>query len=188
MRVESNLVEVVAATAFTYDDRGRLLSEWRTRQGGTVTDYHYVYAYDQVGNRALKTTTDGQEQVRTTEYHYDVESPGTYRSNNNRLMYAETYDELQTPRELVSTTWYYYVTRRKGGVDRPLCFQLEVGGLREKHEEGRPLPDDRGHRGCFGQPRQQLGVRLPAAGHPVQAHAGLLPEKGRPCPMAIASL
>ncbi|HNQ21790.1 MAG TPA: RHS repeat-associated core domain-containing protein [Phycisphaerae bacterium] len=120
MRVESDAGGVVGTTAFTYDDRGRLLSEWRTRDGGMLTDYHYVYAYDQVGNRTVKTTTDGQGQVLTTEYHYDVEAPATYGSNNNRLMYAETFDELQTPRALVSTTWYYYVTKRSGVTDIPL--------------------------------------------------------------------
>jgi len=75
VRVESDAGGVVGTTAFGYDDRGRLLSEWRTRQGGMLTDYHHVYAYDQVGNRTVKTTTDGQGQVLTTEYHYDLEAP-----------------------------------------------------------------------------------------------------------------
>ena len=42
-------------------------------------------------------------------YHYDIEDPLRYASNNNRLEYYDTFDtsDPQNP-VLLSTTWYYY--------------------------------------------------------------------------------
>ncbi len=51
-------------TSFTYDSRGRLLSEART---GTHT-YRLSYTYDQGGKRLTKTDNNGNFR---TDYHYD---------------------------------------------------------------------------------------------------------------------
>ncbi len=49
------------------------------------------------------------ENERLTEYTYDIEDPGTYGSDNNRLMYYTVTDvsDPENP-DLLSTTWYYY--------------------------------------------------------------------------------
>jgi hypothetical protein len=70
---------VESAVAFTYDNRNRLIGEQRT--GGAV-EYDIGYAYDQNGNRVLKTI--GPDTV--VQYDYDVDDPEQYGSKANRLM------------------------------------------------------------------------------------------------------
>ena len=90
----------------TYDNRRRLIREVRTG----ATPYDLAYEYDAGGNRTVKT--DAVNDLRT-EYHYDLASPATYGSNNNRLERYEVYDISGQTQELLSTTWYYY-TREWG--------------------------------------------------------------------------
>ncbi|MCZ6651794.1 MAG: RHS repeat-associated core domain-containing protein [Planctomycetota bacterium] len=72
--------------SFTYDSRGRLLTESRV---GLSHPYDLSYTYDQGGNRLTKT--DNSADIRT-DYHHDLEDPGTYRTKNNRLMYYKVFD------------------------------------------------------------------------------------------------
>ena len=51
--------------------------------------YSRAYEYDQGGNRTAKI---GPVNDREVVYHYDIENPLTYGSDNNRLMYYETLD------------------------------------------------------------------------------------------------
>ena len=55
-------------------------------------------------------------------YHYDIEDPLHYDSNNNRLEYYDTFDtsDPQDP-VLLSTTWYYY--NKLGNVTRVVTNQ-----------------------------------------------------------------
>jgi len=98
---ESDQVGWTATVAFTYETRGRLLQEVRTGQN----PYELAYEYDLGGNRTRKVDALNQTEV---VYHYDLEDPLLYGSNNNRLEYYETFDTSGPDPVLVSTTWYYY--------------------------------------------------------------------------------
>ena len=41
-------------------------------------------------------------------YHYGLEEPSEYGSENNRLMFYETFDTTGGAHDLISTTYYYY--------------------------------------------------------------------------------
>ena len=86
---------------FEHDNRGRLFHE--TRDG--ATPYDLWYEYDNGGNRTRKG--DGVNGVEVV-YHYDLEDPQLYGSDNNRLTYYQTFDKSGPVRVLLSTTWYYY--------------------------------------------------------------------------------
>jgi RHS repeat-associated protein len=87
-----------AATMFTYDNRNRLIDEERIN----AHPYHLSYTYDQGGNRLTKTDRVAET---TTTYHYDVQEPTTYLTNNNRLMWYEVKDGGD---ELIETVSYFY--------------------------------------------------------------------------------
>jgi len=92
---------LIAQTAFAYDARDRLIGETRVGEG----EYDLTYAYDQGGNRLTKIDALND---RLTEYHYDIEDPDLYGSNNNRLMYYDLFDTSGQSSTLLSTTVYYY--------------------------------------------------------------------------------
>ena len=90
---------------FDYDNRGRLISEFRVASN-PADEYDLDYEYDQGGNRARKVDHANDREI---EYHYDVnlvENP--YESENNRLMYYKTFDTSGPSPVLLSTTYYYY--------------------------------------------------------------------------------
>ena len=97
-------VGVVSTTTFAYDRRNRLIHEEREADSGW-NSYDLAYTYDAGGNRLTKVDNIGE--IRT-EYHYDLEDPAEYGSNNNRLMYFEVYDTSGASSTHVSTTWYSY--------------------------------------------------------------------------------
>jgi len=115
---ESGLLNGSAVVTYTYDHRRRLTHEVRERfDGGGVSlgkDFDLAYTYDAGGNRTVKTDATDLQHVHRTEYHYDLEAPATYGSNNNRLMFYKEFDTTRPPSEpgdpgeLVSTTWYFY--------------------------------------------------------------------------------
>ncbi len=99
--------------SYTYDSRGRLLTE--SRAGSHP--YDLSYTYDQGGNRLTKTDNSGHFR---TDYHHDLEDPGTYQTENNRLMYYEVFDISGAPfllervdyeYELDDSPWAGNVTR-----------------------------------------------------------------------------
>ena len=77
---ESDQARWVATVGFTHDNRGRLVHEARTGQ----TPYDLAYSYDQGGNRTQMVDAVNQVEIN---YHYDIEDPATYESDNNRLEY-----------------------------------------------------------------------------------------------------
>jgi RHS repeat-associated protein len=85
-----------------YDNRNRLIDEERTGANA----YHLSYTYDQGGNRLTKI--DALHQQETT-YHYDLESPATYFTKNNRLMYYQVLDTAGSGNPvLLEEVKYYY--------------------------------------------------------------------------------
>ncbi|MCC7290805.1 MAG: RHS repeat-associated core domain-containing protein, partial [Phycisphaerales bacterium] len=102
---ESDESGMFAEVAFTYDDRGRLIAESRMVAAGPSPEYDLAYEYDQAGNRVMKI--DVLNEIETA-YVYDVDDGGVFRSDNNRLMYYETWDTSGESSVLVSTTWTVY--------------------------------------------------------------------------------
>ncbi|MCH8253393.1 MAG: hypothetical protein IID36_13175 [Planctomycetes bacterium] len=98
--IETNPSPVAVAT-FTYDERSRLIGEIRV---GT-NPYDLAYTYDPGGNRLTKL--DGNNDL-LVEYEYDYTDPATYGSDNNRLMFYETFDTSGPQNVLLETTWYFY--------------------------------------------------------------------------------
>lgn len=90
----------LTSLAFVYDNRNRLVEEWRIL--GTH-EYNFIYEYDQAGNRTRKT--DGFTGV-TTDYVYDISDPELYGSQGNRLMYSVTYQDI--PEDVIEERWYTY--------------------------------------------------------------------------------
>ncbi|MGB2984853.1 MAG: RHS repeat-associated core domain-containing protein [Phycisphaerae bacterium] len=127
----------VATVTFAYDNRGRLIGEVRTGEN----PYDLTYTYDQGGNRLTKVNTLNPFESIEVVYHYDIEDPETYDSDNNRLVYYETCERSGTPFFMrgmgggggectpVSTTWYYY--NSDGNV-------TEVFTVKENPEPGEP--------------------------------------------------
>jgi len=111
----SPLLGEIVTVVYDYDKRGRLVQETRTRglSGDPEVVYDITYKYDDGGNRREKFNSVSQ---RRTVYHYDIDDPGVYGSNNNRLMYYEEFDTAPDPDELLSTTRYYH--RPNGNVHR----------------------------------------------------------------------
>ncbi|MCC7292499.1 MAG: hypothetical protein IT449_10615 [Phycisphaerales bacterium] len=103
--VESDAGGAYATVTFTYDNRGRLIAEARSVSRGTTPAYDLEYVYDQGGNRVAKLDNIANRRVL---YTYDISAPTTYGSDNNRLMFYETYDTSGTPWVHLSTTWYSY--------------------------------------------------------------------------------
>ena len=89
---------------FDYDNRGRLISEFRVATS-PADEYDLDYEYDQGGNRTRKVDHANDREI---VYHYDIEDPEEYGSENNRLMYCETFDTSGPSPVLLSTTRYYY--------------------------------------------------------------------------------
>jgi len=92
-------------TEFTYDNRGRLIHEFRDQGRGLRSEgfvYDLSYTYDQLGNRKTKVNHLTGE---TTKYTYDIEDRELYWSNSNRLMYYWTENAGQ---EIIEEVWYYY--------------------------------------------------------------------------------
>ena len=83
----------------------RLISEVRVA-ANPADEYDLDYEYDQGGNRKRKVDHANDREI---VYHYDVnlvENP--YDSENNRLMYYETFDTSGPSPVLLLTTYYYY--------------------------------------------------------------------------------
>ncbi|TWT45002.1 tRNA nuclease WapA precursor [Phycisphaerae bacterium RAS1] len=106
-------------TTFTYDQRHRLISENRVRNGSTAV-YAIEYDYDALGNRKEKrlTLSDG---LHVTDYTYDVDSDDpenelTYPTRNNRLL---SYREYGPDEELQRTVYYTYY-------DRGACSNITI--------------------------------------------------------------
>ena len=114
---EVDALNVLATTIFTYDNRGRLTGEIRI---GTAP-YNLVYEYDRGGNRTLKVDVING---RRDEYTYDRVDPLTYGSDNNRLMFVETFD-TGGAQELISTTYYTY--NAVGNVLRTITERVSPG-------------------------------------------------------------
>lgn len=96
-----------SAQAFTYDKQGQLRSECRDDIVACPTTngvYHIEYTYDDGGNRLTK-----EDSIANTKevYHYDLE-PQFGDSENNRLMYYESFDTSTGSDVLSATTWFYY--------------------------------------------------------------------------------
>ena len=95
-------------TSFTYDSRGRLLTEARS----VMHTYSLTYTYDQGGNRLTKT--DNNNNIQTV-YHYDLEDPAGYQTKNNCLMYYEvlgiTNERVDYEYELGNHPWAGNVTK-----------------------------------------------------------------------------
>ncbi|MCC7292502.1 MAG: hypothetical protein IT449_10630 [Phycisphaerales bacterium] len=83
----------------------RLIAEVRSVSRGTTPAYDLEYVYDQGGNRLAKIDNIVSRRVL---YTYDISAPTTYGSDNNRLMFYETYDTSGTPWVRLSTTWCGY--------------------------------------------------------------------------------
>ncbi|MCH7704377.1 MAG: RHS repeat-associated core domain-containing protein, partial [Planctomycetes bacterium] len=88
-------------TTCTYDERSRLIGEIRV---GT-NPYDLAYTYDAGGNRVKKLDANNDLLV---QYQYDYTDPATYGSDNNRLMFYETFDTSGPQNVLLETTWYFY--------------------------------------------------------------------------------
>ncbi|TWT45043.1 hypothetical protein RAS1_14640 [Phycisphaerae bacterium RAS1] len=106
-------------TTFAYDQRHRLISENRVRNGPTAV-YAIEYDYDALGNRKEKRLTlpDG---LHVTDYTYDVdfadpENELTYPTRNNRLL---SYREYGPDEELQRTVYYTYY-------DRGACSNITI--------------------------------------------------------------
>jgi RHS repeat-associated protein len=117
--VESSMNGELATVRFEYDALQRLTRE--SRQG--MTPYDMSYSYDAGGNRRMKIDW---ANARKTVYHYDIDVPGSYASNNNRLEYYDEFDFSGGPDEPVSTTWYYY--NIAGNVKRIVTENLSSPG------------------------------------------------------------
>ncbi|MCH7994497.1 MAG: hypothetical protein IIB57_08630 [Planctomycetes bacterium] len=119
---EEDLLNVLATTTFTYDNRGRLTGESRTGAG----PYHLLYEYDKGGNRSRKVDLLNQIEVL---YEYDVDNVAIFGAVTNRLRQYVTCDmsagadcELYaiTPAS-ISFTWYHY--NDVGNVMRVIIFR-----------------------------------------------------------------
>jgi len=95
-----------ATTTFTYDNRNRLIQEFRDGLGL----YAFAYTYDQGGNRLTKTDDFNS---RLTTYHYDLEDTQYYQSKNNRLMYYEVHN-ITVPETPVLMEKVYYEYQGEG--------------------------------------------------------------------------
>ena len=108
---EEGTFNVPATTLFTYDNRGRLIEEYRT--DGPI--YTREYTYDNGGNRlTMYDFLGGTMDV----YTYDLDDPATYQTENNRLMFVESFDIGGGGQDPLSTTYYYY--NDVGNVERIL--------------------------------------------------------------------
>jgi len=88
---------------FFYDQRNRLIREWRT---GSYP-YHIAYTYDRAGNRTSKAEGVGSEiGGSATTYTYDVEDPGHYGSQGNRLVHERR--EWGFQQNSGRDRWYLY--------------------------------------------------------------------------------
>jgi YD repeat-containing protein len=113
---------------FTYDDRGRLIREERSAPHA----YDWSYEYDQAGNRTKKVDNLGD---REWVYVYDTSDPGTYGSNNNRLMEVEEYDTSGNQPVLEFVSWYFYsaagnvtrVVRNEVGTEVYTAHRIDYG-------------------------------------------------------------
>ena len=108
---EEGTFNVPATTLFTYDNRGRLIEEYRT--DGPI--YTREYTYDNGGNRlTMYEFLGGTMDV----YTYDLDDPATCQTENNRLMFVESFDIGGGGQDPLSTTYYYY--NDVGNVERIL--------------------------------------------------------------------
>ncbi len=74
-----------------------------SRHGGSVRIYHLSYAYGHVGNHLTKTD---RHSAPSTVYHYDVETPATYLTRDNRLMDYGVFDDNDSESVLVERVDY----------------------------------------------------------------------------------
>ena len=109
---------VQAVSTFTHDRRGRLTGEARRyfpNPGDATQNYDLEYGYDAGGNRTVKV--DGFND-RRVEYHYDLENPSLYGSNNNRLMWYETINTAPNPEVTLSEDVLRVHLRFDGSAER----------------------------------------------------------------------
>lgn len=116
-----------------HDGQGGLAVEGREVHNGGLGAYHLTYGYDNGGNRTTKTDTiNGRLDV----YTYDLDDPATYQTENNRLMFVESFDTGGGGQDPLSTTYYYY--NDVGSVERILtrsASQNEVTATRLHYAE-----------------------------------------------------
>jgi YD repeat-containing protein len=109
-----------------HDGAIRLIREERS----TPHAYDWSYEYDQAGNRTKKIDNLGD---REWVYVYDTSAPGTYGSNNNRLMEVEEYDTSGNQPVLEFVSCYFYslagnvtrVVRHEEGTEEYTAHRLD---------------------------------------------------------------
>jgi RHS repeat-associated protein len=96
------------------------------------TTCDWSYEYDQAGNRTSKVDNLAD---REWVYVYDTSDPGTYGSNNNRLMEVEEYDTSGNQPVLEFVSWYFYsaagnvtrVVRHEEGTEEYTAHRIDYG-------------------------------------------------------------